>query len=80
MPSTGTPRSNSAGSVVGVERAGRAAGENDRLRLELFDLRERDRARMDLAVDVLLANATGDELRVLSTEIENQNEAVLHGQ
>ena len=47
--------------------------------VERADLLERHRARMNLAIDALLADATRDELRVLRAEIEDQDRLSIHG-
>ena len=53
-----------------------AAGQHDADRVHGFDLREvgGHRAGMDLAVDALLADPARDQLRVLRSEIEDQNQ------
>ena len=53
--------------------AGRSAGEDQALRRELADARGRDIVPHDLAVDVLLAHAAGDELGVLRAEVEHEH-------
>ena len=53
--------------------AGRPAGENDPHRGQLADPRGRDVVPDDLAVDVLLADPPGDQLRVLRAEIQHQD-------
>ena len=50
-----------------------APGQDDALRPEGADLLERHGAGVDLAVDVQLPDPTGDELRVLRPEIEDQD-------
>ena len=42
-------------------------------RADLFD---REIVRMNFAVDVRLAHAAGDELRVLAAEIQNQDHEI----
>ena len=58
---------------AGLLDAEGASGKYDPARLEGADLLHGHRAGMDLAVDVQLANAAGDELRVLRTEIEDED-------
>ena len=58
---------------AGLIDAEGASGKDDPARLEGADLLHGHRAGMDLAVDVQLANAAGDELRVLRTEIEDED-------
>src|SRR5712692_3916575 len=53
-----------------VDRAG-PAGKHDARGFELVDFVERGGARENGREDLLLANAPGDELRVLAAEIEN---------
>src|SRR3989442_2294962 len=50
-----------------------AAGEDDALAPEGADLLERHRAGMELAIDVQLADPSGDQLRVLRPEVEDQD-------
>src|SRR5262249_2206673 len=50
-----------------------AAGENHAARGERTHLRVTDVPGVDLAVDAELAHASGDELRVLRAEIEDQD-------
>ena len=81
MPSTGTPTLHTALGARGVSPSvtlSRAAGENDPGGRELADERVGDVERMDLAVDVELAHAARDELRVLRAEVEDQDRGV-HG-
>ena len=68
------PRSSAArrGRALDVHRRG-AAAEDDRLRVLGQQLRGRDRVRDDLAVDVRLADAAGDELRVLRAEVDDED-------
>src|SRR5262249_29648823 len=58
--------------VVGID-AGRTTRQDDALRLEPADGVEPDVERMDLAVHVQLADPTGDQLRVLRAEVEDQD-------
>ena len=58
--------------ALGVD-ARRAAREDDALGGELPDGVERDVEGVDLAVDVLLADAPRDQLRVLAAEVENED-------
>ena len=53
--------------------AERAAREHDPARLEGADLLHGHRAGVDLAVNVQLADAAGNELRVLRAEIEDED-------
>ena len=64
---------------VDVGRAGdvhrrRATREDDRLRVAGEHLRDRHRARDDLAVDVHLAHPPRDQLRVLRPEVDDEDE------
>ena len=52
----------------------RAAREDDPARRQLADLLERQVERVDLGVDVLLAHAARDELRVLRAEVEDEDQ------
>ena len=76
MPRIGTPRSKISRRTdrrgLGVHRL-RTAGEDDRLRRHRADLVDRGIERKDDGVDALFADAAGDELRVLRTEIEDEN-------
>src|SRR6185369_1404156 len=56
-----------------VEHALRAAGKHDALRIERADELVADVERVDLAVDVRLAQPPGDQLGVLRAEIENED-------
>jgi hypothetical protein len=53
--------------------AERASRQDDPARREGADLLHRHRAGVDLAIDVQLANAARDQLRVLRTEVENED-------
>ena len=80
MPSTGTPASYTAGSIDGAPSTWTDAGPPERMiafgrRGE--HLRDRHVARHDLAVDVRLTHAAGDQLRVLRTEVDDENEVVV---
>ena len=70
------PSSKIAGShlrrAVGVH-ARRPAGEDQPLRGQLANALGRDVVPHDLAVDVLLAHAAGDELGVLRAEVEHEH-------
>jgi hypothetical protein len=55
----------------------RTAGEDDPSRVASGDLGCRDRVRDDLAVDVCLADAPGDELGVLSAEVDDEDRSRL---
>ena len=59
-----------AGRLVG---RGRSAGQDDGRRLEPADMLVVERAGMDLAIDPELAQAAGDQLRILRAEVENQD-------
>src|SRR5687768_14666438 len=54
----------------------RAAGQDDGGRLALRDLGRRDPVGNDLAVDVELAHPAGDQLRVLRTEVDDEDRVV----
>ena len=56
-----------------VVNAGRAAGENDSIRIQFFDLSRRKIEGNDFGIDLELANAAGDDLGVLRAEIEDKN-------
>ena len=76
MPSTGTPSSNTAlrrAQLVLLVGRGVAARQDDSLRRELADEGVADVVRMDLAEDVRLAHAAGDQLRDLRAEVEDQD-------
>src|SRR5262245_12235468 len=62
---------------LGVYRL-RAAGKDDCLRREIADLVHGEIARMDDRVDFLVANPPRDELRVLRSEVENDDGFGLH--
>ncbi len=57
--------------LLGDER--RAAGQDDRLGIELPDLLVRDGEGMEFAVDAALAQAPGDQLGYLGPEIQDEN-------
>src|ERR1019366_2588816 len=59
--------------ALGVDARG-SPRQDDGFRGHRLDLLEGDRARLDLAVNALLADAAGDELRVLSPEVEDEDE------
>src|SRR5262245_38388450 len=61
-----------------VVHAGRSAGENDAARGELGDTGRRQVMPHDLAEDVEIAHAPGDELRVLPAEVEDQDALFRH--
>ncbi len=61
------------GRALGVD-ARRASRQDDGFRSHRAELLEREGAGLDLAVDALLANPAGDELGVLSPEVEDENE------
>ena len=56
-----------------VVNARRAARKNDALGRELLDFRRRDIAAHDLGINLTLADAPGDDLRVLRAEIEDED-------
>jgi len=58
------------GCAGGVD-AGRAAGEDEAVRLQHGHARGRQVVAHDLAEDVLFADAAGDELAVLRAEVED---------
>ncbi len=62
--------------ALGVD-AGRAAGQDDRLRLAREHVRHRHGVRDDLGVDPRLADAPRDELGVLRTEVDDEDQVVL---
>ena len=77
MPNTGTPASNSAGSVRGAPSAYTEDGPPDRM-IALGSPGEHARStgiewRHDLGVDVRLAHPTGDQLRVLGPEVDDEH-------
>src|SRR5690606_14057500 len=63
---------------LGVDARG-PPGEDDRLRLELAHTGELEGAGVDLAEDVLLADAPRDELGVLRAEVEDEDCRAGHG-
>ena len=65
-----------AGGARGVDRR-RPAGEDDRGGLPGQHLRDRHGVRDDLGVDLGLAHPTGDQLGVLGSEIDDENEVVV---
>ena len=56
-----------------VQNARRAAGQDDRLRLQLRDGFPGRVKRYDLGIDIRLAHAPCDQLRELSAEIHDEN-------
>ena len=50
-----------------------SAGKNDAARTECDDVRVGDVPRMNFAVDAAFADAPCNQLRVLRTEVEDQN-------
>ena len=60
------------GRILGVDGRG-AAGEDERGRRHLAHLVGRDVARDDLGIHMQIAHATGDELRILCAEVEDQH-------
>ncbi len=63
--------------TVGVD-AGRTAREDHRRGLTREELGHGHLVRHDLAVDLRLAHAAGDQLRVLSAEVDDEDERVAH--
>ncbi len=63
-------------SSLRVDRS-RPAGEHDRARAPATDLSRRERRRNELRVDAALADAAGDELRVLTAEVDDQHRPLL---
>src|SRR5258705_9743398 len=61
---------------VAFRNAARSAGKDDAARRECADEIVADVVRVDLAVDVQLSKPAGDQLRVLRTEVEDQNPAM----
>jgi len=57
----------------------RAAGEDHRLRLHLFESGFRLLERHDFGIDALLAHPTRDQLRDLAAEIDDQNLVMRRG-
>ncbi len=64
------------GRVRGID-AGRPAGKDQRRRPAALDLLETDVVRDDLRVDARLTHAPRYELRILRTEIENEDRRLL---
>ena len=56
-----------------VVNAGRSAGKDDSVRFQLRDLVRRNIEANDLGIDLQLTDAARDYLRVLRTEIEDEN-------
>ena len=56
-----------------IVNAHRAATQDDRLRVELFDSVDRERPGVNFAVNVALADAASDELRVLRAVVEDED-------
>ncbi len=69
----GTPHGARRPRRVAVGDAVRSARQDDALRRERVDEGIVDVERMDLAIDVQLAQPARDQLRVLRAEIENQD-------
>src|SRR5690606_16829005 len=61
-----------------LEDARGTAGEDDRRGLQRLDGGDAHRARVDLTVDAELADAPGDELRVLAAEVEDEDGCAGH--
>ncbi len=57
----------------------RAAGKNDALRVEVANEGVRDVVGMQLAIHLLLAHTTSDQLRDLRAKVENQDLLMGHG-
>ena len=82
MPSTGTPCDHTAAGARGVSPSVTLLGPPDRmmpLGANVPHERVVDVERMDLAVDVRLAQAARDELRVLRAEVEDEDAGVRSG-
>ena len=76
MPKHGNAEAKDLGIALGSAgfvNARRAAGEDDAARGQLADPLGRDVVAHDLAIDVLLADSSGDELGVLRTKVEDQD-------
>ncbi len=58
--------------IGGVDTRG-PAGEDHSLRVQWLDVRPRGVVRHEFAVDAALADAAGDELAVLGTEVEHHD-------
>ena len=58
---------------VGLIEARGTARKNDSARAHRADLCDREIVRMNLAIDLGLAHAASDELRVLAAEIQNED-------
>ena len=81
MPSTGRPRCStwsSIGGRVGVVDRRRASGEDDACGRVALDFFQRSGAGQDDGEDVLFADATRDELRVLRAEVEDDDRLGFH--
>ena len=63
--------------AVGID-AVRPSGEDDTDRVIGSDFRQGHRAGMHFAINMVFADATGNELVVLSAEIQNQYALILH--
>ena len=61
---------------VGLVEARGAAGKDDSARAHRADLFDREIVRVNLAIDLGLAHAASDELRVLAAEIQNQDHEI----
>ena len=82
MPSTGTPGVHTAAGARGVSPSVTLFGPPDRMMpfgAKRADEVVADVVRMDLAVDVRLAQAARDELRVLRAEVEDQDPGMRRG-
>ena len=62
--------------ALGVDR-GRAAGEDQRGRVPRPHLVDAERVRHELRVDTCVADAAGDQLRVLAAEVEHEHRPFL---
>ena len=65
---------------TGIIDACRTSGKDDAPRLERFDLFDREVEGMELGIDAGLTHSARDELGILCTEIENEDQLrMLHG-
>src|SRR6185437_14933449 len=58
---------------ISLVETGWAAGKDDAARPHRTNLLEREIERMNLAINLRLADTAGDQLRVLAAEVENQD-------
>ena len=66
------------GRRAGLEHGGRAASQNNRLRILGQDLVDRHGMRDQLGVHACFAHAAGDELGVLGAEVDDKHRTVCH--